>query len=164
MSTSHLRDGPDSILLSGPLPGLHISKVGKAGCAAIFANDNRTPRLFSRPANAQAVLLCQEQDADGVPMVTIRLWMTKAESCPLLYSTREQQDVIALWHSAGQQLNLPLALCDAMGRVSRVTHAPGELSFMRRGGSALSGRRPRVMRRRQPPLKAFVFKNKTKKA
>lgn len=164
MSTSHHRDGPDSILLSGPLPGLHPGQFGTAGFAAFFANDNPIAPPPAGQPDAEAVMLCQERDAQGRPIIAIRLVMADAGEFPLLYATPEQHDIIALWRAAGQGMNLPLALRDAMGEISFITRAPGELSFARRGGSALSGRRPRVMRRRQPPLKAFAFRKKTRKA
>lgn len=164
MSTSHHRDGPDSILLSGPLPGLQPSCFGGAGFAAFSANDNLSRRIPERPAEARAVILCQEQNHDGAPVIAIRLLLRESETSPVLYVAQDSSDIIALWRASGQSMNLPLALMDAGGRISFATDAPGATSFARRGGSPLSGRRPRVMRRRQPPLKAFVFKRKTKKA
>ena len=163
MSTSHHRDGTDSILLSGPLPGTPLCDLTCTDGAAFFANDNHAPLALFRPGNARAILLCQEHDADGLAILAIRILMADGETT-VLETADNAQEIIALWRAAGAGMNLPLALRDAGGTISYFTQRPGEASFHRRGGSALSGRRPRVMRRRQPPLKAFVFKRKTRKA
>jgi hypothetical protein len=68
-----------------------------------------------------------------------------------LHATEDDSDVIALWRSYGARLALPLLLEDREGRLQPVERLSGQTD--RRHGSAVRGRRPRFLVRRQPGLR-----------
>lgn len=154
MTTSHQADGPGSALLSGP-----------RDLTAFFANDNRM-RFPAVVTGACGLVLAAEtgKDSREFPLVTIRLLAQDGSLSEPLHATREQRDIIALWRGLGRDFNLPLFLRDISGAMTPIAPLVGERVFAHRYGSALSGRRPRFLARRQVPLNPFKICGKAKSA
>ena len=165
MKTSHQADGPGSPLLSGP-----------GDLTAFFVNDNQA-RFPAAVAGACGLVLAAETGKDRTttgsnsetgsegqeaPFVTIRLLAKDGSLSEPLHATREQRDIIALWRGLGRDFNLPLFLRDISGAMTPIAPRAGECVFAHRYGSALSGRRPRFLARRQVPLAPFRISRKAK--
>ena len=121
--------------------------------AAFFTNDNEAPQRLQHPEGATGLVLAAEYDDANMPIVTIRLRMQHGFIGPLVHTAHHGDEIIAVWRGLGRDLNLPLYVLDNTGRCMALTHIPGEISYARRGGAALSGRRPRFLMRRKPPNK-----------
>jgi hypothetical protein len=68
-----------------------------------------------------------------------------------LHLTADDSDVIALWRSYAARLALPLLVEDREGRLQPLERLSGQTE--RRHGSAVRGRRPRFLVRRQPGMR-----------
>ena len=62
----------------------------------------------------------------------------------------DDEYVVADWRSLGAELQLPLYILTAEGKLECATIAPAPNMRQRRFGSPLSGRRPRFLARRRP--------------
>lgn len=130
------------------LPIEQVCPVGMAG----FANDNLAPGLGTAPKGTAGLALSCEMDADGMAIATIRPVLANGDLGMPLHIARDGTDVIALWRAFGQMMNLPLFAVSAEGQLEAFAHALGSVSFPRRGGSPLSGRRTRFARKRKMPV------------
>lgn len=140
------------------LPFLTARPAGPAG----FANDNQSPGPGALPKGAAGIALCCETGAGGQPVAALRPVFPDGTLGAALHVAADDGDIIAIWRGFGRVLNLPLFVQSPDGVLEGVSVPPGEQSFMRRGGSALSGRRTRFARRRQQPLKPFEERRATR--
>lgn len=128
--------------------------TGQPPAAVLFANDNRAPGRGSAPIGTAGLALCCESDAAGAPFATIRpVFLDGTLGEPLL-GLRDGSDIIALWRGLGQQMRLPLFAQLPDGTLEAFGLSTGGPAHARRGGSPLSGRRPRFARKRAVPLAA----------
>jgi hypothetical protein len=134
------------------LPFLVARPAGQAG----FANDNDAPGIGSAPKGTAGIALCCETDTGGEPVACLRPVFGDETLGEPLHVAREGTDIIAIWRAFGRALNLPLFALSPDGALEIFSLPAGSRSYPRRGGSALTGRRTRISRRRQPPLKAFA--------
>lgn len=143
MKTSHHADGPGSLFVPGP-----------GDLSATFANDNRL-RFPASIEGARGLVLATETARDGAALATLRLLGADGTLTEAIHITQEPWDIVALWRGLGRDLNLPLYLRDATGQTTPVSPVAGEVIHAHHKGSALSGRRPRFLARRQMPLTAM---------
>lgn len=150
MKQLHRSDGAGGVVPPAPLEALPAQFRGAA--APSPANDDRRPAHQRRPAGASALSLGEERDQRRQAVYAIRLVDPEGRPGRLLAATHEGSEIVAIWRALAETLDLPLALRDRWGRLHPVTIRLGTASFPRRRGSALSGRRPRFLVRRKPPL------------
>lgn len=98
------------------------------------------------------MVLGREHDDGGHLVATIRILLDDESYSPPLMVACHADDIIAIWRGLGRDFNLPLLIVNKAGKRLHVTHRPGEVSYARRFGSSLSGRRPRFLKRRATPL------------
>lgn len=145
MMTSHRADGPGSRVRPGP--GDFVARA---------ANDNDPNARHAPITGIRGLVLAFEAGEEGVPRVAIRAMDEAGALAPALHVAHEPDDVIALWRGLGRDLNLPLFILDIRGEMTPITSMLPDRPFARRKGSPLSGRRPRFLARRRPPLPAYT--------
>jgi hypothetical protein len=149
MRTSHHVDGPGSVMLSGP-----------DARPTFVANDNVAPAAPA-PGEAMGLVLALLLGPGDEPYAALQILATTGERTNSLLLAYDDHDLIALWRGLGRDLGLPLYLFDAENGLQQVTRRLGEVSYARRNGSPLTGRRTRTAHRRQVPLVRFIEKNGT---
>ena len=102
-------------------------------------------------------MLATEIARDGAALATIRLLSADGTLTEAIHMTQEPWDIVALWRGLGRDFNLPLYLRDATGRTTPVSPVAGEVVHAHHKGSALTGRRPRFLARRQIPLAVIAL-------
>lgn len=146
MRTSHHVDGPGSLVLSGP-----------DARPAFVANDNLAPAAPA-PGEAIGLVLAMLTGPGNEPFAALQLMDQRGERTNSLLLAYDDLDLIALWRGLGRDLGLPLYLFDSENGLQQVTTRPGDVSYPRRAGSPLSGRRTRTAQRRQIPLNRLTEK------
>jgi hypothetical protein len=101
------------------------------------------------------VLAAARAEDGGTGRFHIRLSHEDRSLEVMLHDTADDSDVIALWRAYGERLSLPLLVEDAEGRLQPVERLAGH--GVRRQGSAVRGRRPRFLVRRQPGCRDEAF-------
>ena len=147
--------GPHPEVLEGYAASSIPGRLQLAAQAATFQNDNAAPHCGALPVGARVLVLSQAMDTADQPILMIRILLDDGSFMPALYVARDSFEVIALWKGFGRDLNLPLGMLDESGAIIAVSHAPGEQSYARRGGSPLTHRRTRTASKRQVPLMAW---------
>lgn len=113
------------------------------------------------------MVLRRDFDSSGAPIARIGVLAARGFLEAHRAGAAEEADIIALWRGLGRALDLPLFIADETGALTACSFAPGEVSFPRRGGSALSGRRPRFLSRRRvgsPPARPGIAPHSPKRA
>ena len=127
---------------------------------ACCANDNESRALtFAAPHGACGFVLARDANQPGASLSAL----LQDGTMLCLHHVTQSHDVIALWRGLGRDFNLPLYLQDAQESLICVSYQPGDLSFTRRLGSPLSGRRPRFLSKRKTALKPFSSPKALKK-
>ncbi|MCZ8182340.1 MAG: hypothetical protein O9322_05160 [Beijerinckiaceae bacterium] len=140
MRTSHHVDGPGSFVLSGP-----------DARPTFVANDNLAPAAPA-PGEAIGLVLALLHGPGNEPHAALQMLDRHGDRTNSLLLAHDDPDLIALWRGLGRDLGLPLYLFDEEHGLNQVTRRPGDVSYPRRAGSPLSGRRTRTAQKRQMPL------------
>ncbi|CAN1501520.1 hypothetical protein MCEMSEM23_00503 [Rhabdaerophilaceae bacterium] len=120
-----------------------------------FANDNCAPGCSATPAGTAGLALCCETNSNGLALASIRPVFLDGALGDALIATRDSSDIIALWRRLGENLRLPLFVQSTNGELGSFGSGLARTSCPRRGGSALTGRRPRFARKRAVPLQPY---------
>jgi Family of unknown function (DUF6101) len=99
----------------------------------------------------RGIVLRACRQADGLnTRYQVELCHDDRQLCAMLHETPDDRDVIALWRAHGRRLSLPLLVEDRDGRLQPVEGLVAGQASERRLGSAVRGRRPRFLVKRQP--------------
>jgi hypothetical protein len=96
------------------------------------------------------VLRACRQPEEASARYQIELCHDDHQLCAVLHEATDDQDVIALWRAYGRRLSLRLLVEDREGRLQPVEGLVTGHASERRMGSAVRGRRPRFLVKRQP--------------
>jgi hypothetical protein len=110
------------------------------------SNDNAS--RFRQGQPYIGVILRQVRQA-GIAHFEIILAHPQPNLSRLYASHPTDETVIAEWRGLGERLRLPLLILNEAGALEAVTGCTTDQGGPRRGGSALSGRRPRFLVKRQ---------------
>lgn len=126
-----------------PFMGLVQPSVTLGWSAATYANDNGS--AVSERADGFYGLLLRNRDEEYEIVLCHR---DEARS-QRVESACDDTDIIALWRSIGRKCDLPLLAETPDGQIVQIEPSPWLNAVPRRGGSPLTYRRPRFLRRRK---------------
>lgn len=136
--------------MTDPFMGLAPSGVMLGGPAPSHVNDNA--EAAAERADGFYGLLLRRKD-DSFEIVLCHRNPDRSQRVETVY---HDDDIIALWRSIGRKVNLPLLAETAGGEIVQIEPSPWMSALPRRGGSALTYRRPRFLARRKVGDKVAV--------
>lgn len=137
-------------MMTDPFMGLAPSGVTLGGPAPAPANENA--ETAAERADGFYGLLLRRRN-DSFEIVLMHRNPDRSQRVETVY---HDDDIIALWRSIGRKVNLPLLAETAGGEIVQIEPSPWMQAMPRRGGSALTYRRPRFLARRKMGEKIAV--------